>query len=86
MNTLRTTPCSARTSSGLTETEVSCLRLIAEGLQPQEAARILDLPQGRFELALSSAQAKLGARNVMQAISSALLTGTIAKDEISASE
>ncbi|THV24130.1 LuxR C-terminal-related transcriptional regulator [Peteryoungia ipomoeae] len=79
-------PCSEQVLPELTETEKSCLTMIAEGMGADATAQVLDLPRARVDLVLNAAQEKLGAQNVLHAVSKALLTGTIAKDDIPMTE
>lgn len=87
MTTTRlTAPCSQQVLPELTEMERSCLTMIAEGKGVDATAQALDLPRTRVDLALNSALEKLEAQNILQAISRALLTGKIGKDDISVTE
>jgi DNA-binding CsgD family transcriptional regulator len=61
----------------LTEQEISCLQLVAEGKRPEDAGHILVLSADDVRHALASAQEKLDARNLFHAISLAMLMGII---------
>lgn len=61
----------------LTNREISCLQLVAEGRRSEEAANVLVLSRDEVNQALISAQEKLEASNLMHAVSLAMLTGLI---------
>lgn len=61
----------------LTDREIRCLQLVAEGKRPEDAGNILVLSQEDVSHALASAQIKLEARNLFHAISIAMLMGAI---------
>ncbi|MBW8284593.1 MAG: LuxR C-terminal-related transcriptional regulator [Rhizobium sp.] len=72
---------SAGLSSGpraaLTDAEVKCLTMIAEGKRPLDICNLLVLPEIEVEGMLTSAERKLGARNRLHAVSMAILMGSI---------
>jgi DNA-binding CsgD family transcriptional regulator len=61
----------------LTDREIRCLQLVAEGKRLEDAGNILVLSQEDVSHALASAQIKLEARNLFHAISLAMLMGII---------
>jgi DNA-binding CsgD family transcriptional regulator len=61
----------------LTDREIRCLQLVAEGKRLEDAGNILVLSQEDVSHALASAQIKLEARNLFHAISIAMLMGII---------
>ncbi|MDH4412813.1 MAG: LuxR C-terminal-related transcriptional regulator [Rhizobium sp.] len=63
--------------SVLTDREIRCLQLVAEGKCSDEVANALVLPREAVNQALVDAQDKLEARNLMQAVSLAMLIGVI---------
>ena len=63
--------------SVLNDREIRCLQLVAEGKRAEDAARELFLSRDEVNHALVSAQEKLEARNLMQAVSLAMLIGVI---------
>lgn len=72
---------SAGLSSGprtaLTDAEVKCLTMLAEGKRPLDICNLLVLPENEVETMLISAESKLGARNRLHAVSMAILMGSI---------
>ncbi|MBV2186568.1 MAG: LuxR C-terminal-related transcriptional regulator [Rhizobium sp.] len=72
---------SAGLSSGpetaLTDAEVRCLSMVAEGKRPLDICNLLLLSEIEVEELLSSAANKLGARNRLHAVSMAMLMGSI---------
>ena len=63
--------------SALTDREIRCLQLVAEGKRSEEAANVLVLSREEVNQALVSAQEKLEATNLMHAVSLAMLIGVI---------
>lgn len=63
--------------SPLTDREIRCLQLVAEGKRSDEAANVLVLSREQVREALISAQEKLEASNLMHAVSLAMLIGVI---------
>ena len=63
--------------SFLTDREIHCLQLVAEGKRSDDAANVLIMSRQEVDLALLSAQAKLEASNLMHAVSLAMLIGLI---------
>ena len=61
----------------LTDCEIRCLQLIAEGKRLEDVGNILVLSQEDVRHALASSQVKLEARNLFHAISLAMLMGII---------
>ena len=61
----------------LSDREIRCLQLVAEGMRSDEAANVLALSNQEVNLALVSAQEKLEASNLMHAVSLAMLIGVI---------
>ncbi len=61
----------------LTEREIRCLQLVAEGKRYDEAANELGLSREDVNEALIIAQEKLEASNLMHAVSIAMLIGVI---------
>lgn len=61
----------------LSDREIRCLQLVAEGMRSGEAANALVLSQEEVNQALVSAQDKLEASNLMHAVSLAMLIGVI---------
>ncbi|MDM7981454.1 MAG: LuxR C-terminal-related transcriptional regulator [Rhizobium sp.] len=61
----------------LSDREILCLQLVAEGMRSDEAANALVLSQEEVNQALVSAQEKLEASNLMHAVSLAMLIGVI---------
>lgn len=61
----------------LTDTEIRCLQLVAEGKRSDEAANVLVLSREEVSEALISAQEKLEASNLLHAVSLAMLIGVI---------
>jgi DNA-binding CsgD family transcriptional regulator len=61
----------------LTEREIRCLQLVAEGKRADEAANVLVLSREEVSQALIRAQEKLEASNLMHAVSLAMLIGVI---------
>ncbi|RKE78244.1 DNA-binding CsgD family transcriptional regulator [Rhizobium sp. AG855] len=61
----------------LTDREIRCLQLVAEGKRLEDAGNILVLSQEDVSHALASAQIKLEARNLFHAVSIAMLMGVI---------
>ncbi|MCL6708704.1 LuxR C-terminal-related transcriptional regulator [Pseudomonas sp. R2.Fl] len=61
----------------LTEMETECLYLVAEGRQGDEIGAVLSLDRKHTEDLLTSAAAKLGARNRLHAVSIALSRGIL---------
>ncbi len=61
----------------LTDREIRCLQLVAEGKRSDEAANVLVLSREQVREALISAQEKLEASNLMHAVSLAMLIGVI---------
>jgi DNA-binding CsgD family transcriptional regulator len=70
----------------LTDREIRCLTLVAEGKRPDEAGNVLVLSRQDVEVALTSARIKLNANNLLHAISIAMLIGAIGQSEASYSE
>lgn len=73
-------PSAGQTSgpiAALTDTEVKCLTMVAEGKRVLDICNLLLLPEKEVEALLASAEAKLGARNRLHAVSMAMLTGQI---------
>jgi DNA-binding HTH domain-containing proteins len=63
--------------SNLTETEIECLYLAAEGRRGDAIGDVLSLNGKNAEELLASAELKLGARNRLHAISIALSRGIL---------
>ena len=63
--------------TALSDREIRCLQLVAEGMRSDEAANVLALSHDDVNLALVSAQEKLEASNLMHAVSLAMLIGVI---------
>lgn len=63
--------------ANLTETEIECLYLAAEGRRVDRISDILSLNSKHAEELLASAELKLGARNRLHAISIALSRGIL---------
>ncbi|MDH4441622.1 MAG: LuxR C-terminal-related transcriptional regulator [Rhizobium sp.] len=63
--------------SSLTDREIRCLQLVAEGKRLEDAGNILVLSREDVTNALASAQIKLEARNLFHAISIAMLMGVV---------
>jgi DNA-binding CsgD family transcriptional regulator len=61
----------------LTDREIRCLQLVAEGKRVEDIGNILVHSQENVCHALASAQVKLEARNLFHAISLAMLMGII---------
>lgn len=61
----------------LSDREIRCLQLVAEGMRSEEAANTLVLSREEVNHALVSAQEKLEASNLMHAVSLAMLIGVI---------
>jgi DNA-binding CsgD family transcriptional regulator len=61
----------------LTDREIRCLQLVAEGMRSEEAANVTALSPIEVNQALLSAQEKLEASNLMHAVSLAMLIGLI---------
>ncbi|SIP89953.1 DNA-binding transcriptional regulator, CsgD family [Rhizobium sp. RU33A] len=61
----------------LSDREIRCLQLVAEGMRSDEAANALVLSREEVNQALVSAQEKLEASNLMHAVSLAMLIGVI---------
>ncbi len=61
----------------LTDTEIRCLQLVAEGMRSEDVANELVLSRDEVNEALISAQEKLEASNLMHAVSLAMLIGVI---------
>jgi len=65
------------TFSFLTDREIQCLQLVAEGKRSDDAANVLIMSREEVDMMLLSAQAKLEASNLMHAVSLAMLIGLI---------
>lgn len=63
--------------SALSDREIRCLQLVAEGMRSDEAANVLALSNNEVNQALIGAQEKLEASNLMHAVSLAMLIGMI---------
>ncbi|MDQ0420386.1 DNA-binding CsgD family transcriptional regulator [Peteryoungia aggregata LMG 23059] len=63
--------------SFLTDREIQCLQLVAEGKRLDDAANVLIMSREEVDMMLLSAQAKLEASNLMHAVSLAMLIGLI---------
>lgn len=63
--------------AALTDAEMKCLTMVAEGKRVLDICNLLLLPETEVESLLASAEAKLGARNRLHAVSMAMLTGQI---------
>ncbi len=61
----------------LTDREIHCLTLVAEGRKPDEAVNGLALSRSEIDVALTSARIKLNASNLLHAVSIAMLIGAI---------
>lgn len=61
----------------LTQMEIACLRLAADGVRSAAIARQFDSPAEDIQLHLESARDKLGARNMLHAIGLAVSQGLI---------
>ncbi|MFL0694772.1 MAG: LuxR C-terminal-related transcriptional regulator [Agrobacterium tumefaciens] len=61
----------------LSDREIRCLQLVAEGMRSDEAANTLALSREEVNQALVRAQEKLEASNLMHAVSLAMLIGVI---------
>ena len=61
----------------LSDREIRCLQLVAEGMRSDEAANVLALSNNEVNQALIGAQEKLEASNLMHAVSLAMLIGMI---------
>ncbi len=61
----------------LSDREIRCLQLVAEGMRSDEAANVLALSDDEVNQALIGAQEKLEASNLMHAVSLAMLIGVI---------
>jgi DNA-binding CsgD family transcriptional regulator len=61
----------------LSDREIRCLQLVAEGMRSDEAANTLVLSREEVNQALVRAQEKLEASNLMHAVSLAMLIGVI---------
>lgn len=61
----------------LSDREIRCLQLVAEGMRSDEAANALVLSREEVNQALVCAQEKLEASNLMHAVSLAMLIGVI---------
>lgn len=70
----------------LTDREIHCLTLVAEGKKPDEAGNGLALSRADIDVALTSARIKLNASNLMHAVSIAMLIGAIDHSDKSHSE
>lgn len=68
-------PSGPRTA--LTDAEVKCLTMLAEGKRPLDICNLLVLPETEVEGMLTSAERKLGASNRLHAVSMAILMGSI---------
>jgi DNA-binding CsgD family transcriptional regulator len=64
----------------LTYTELTCLKLTANGLRPIEIGTALKTGEQEVDGILTSAQAKLGARNRLHAVGIAVSQGLIGID------
>ncbi|GEO85326.1 hypothetical protein GCM10007920_07500 [Ciceribacter naphthalenivorans] len=65
----------------LTEAEVKCLTMVAEGKRPLDICSLLLLSEIEVDSTLDSAERKLGARNRFHAVSVAMLMGSIAMEQ-----
>jgi DNA-binding CsgD family transcriptional regulator len=63
--------------SALTDREIRCLQLVAEGKRSDELANVLVLSHEEVNQVLVRAQEKLEASNLMHAVSLAMLIGVI---------
>jgi len=70
----------------LTDREIQCLTLVAEGKKPGDAGNSLVLSRAEIDVALTSARIKLNASNLMHAVSIAMLIGAIDHSDKSHSE
>jgi DNA-binding CsgD family transcriptional regulator len=61
----------------LTDKEIRCMQLVAEGMRSGDVANELVLSRDEVNEALISAQTKLEASNLMHAVSLALLIGVL---------
>lgn len=68
--------------TALTDAEVKCLTMVAEGKRPLDICNLLLLSEIEVEGLLSSAENKLGARNRLHAVSMAMLMGSIEVEHI----
>lgn len=64
----------------LTDSEKTYLTMAAEGIHPSVIAKKLEKSEEEVQAALASARQKLGATNLLHAISIALLKGIIERD------
>jgi len=61
----------------LSDMEVACLKLVANGFRAPQISEKLDMAEEEIEIVLTSAQQKLGAKNRLHAVGVAVSQGLV---------